>query len=260
MGTALLSNAAYGMVQRWTRFLPFGRVASAALVAAGREEQDMEDVAPYHGNEESDRPMVPGLLLCLAGGIWTFVLFNPLVFPVLDDGIGGTVAEQAQAIDESFAEWRLAWLVNMPARLLIAVGLFLFCRALAARETGLRSKAATAAAWAGLINAPLGVARFLITFGDADYAADPGLWFGLLWGAHWIGTILACLVIAWLTFGSIAPRLAVAVLVAFTIVTTALVSGPPAYTGLGVYAGAALWRSRKRSPQGHTGTELEITS
>lgn len=191
---------------------------------------------------------VRGVVALLVGGLWTFLLFNPLVFPVLDEGIGAdTLAERTQAIDESFTQWRLAWLVNMAPRLLIGVGLWLFCRHLATREVGRRATVATTAAWVGLINAPLGIARFLITLDDADYAADPGLWFEVLWGAHLFGTIIAGFAIVWLTYGSIAPRWAAVALALFTAMSILFQAAPPAYTGMGIYAGAVLWRMRKLS-------------
>ena len=208
----------------------------------------MHEPTPHQETHNPDRALKRALLTLLLGGIWTFLLFNSTLFPVLDDGISGTVADQAQAIEDDFTQWRVAWLVSMPARLLIGIGLFLLGRELARRETGHRSSAATLAGWVGLINVPLGIARVLITFGDAEFAADPGLWFGILWGAHWLGTIIAGLVIAWLTYGLIAQRWAVVVLVAFTLLTTVLVAGPPAYTGMGVYAAAVLWRMRKGWP------------
>ena len=198
--------------------------------------------------DDSARLATRGLVACLAGGILTFVLFNPLVFPVLDEGIAAvTLTERRQAIEDSFTQWRVAWAVNMPARLLIGAGLFLFCRELASGETGRRATAATIAAWVGLINAPLGIARFLITLDDAETAADPGIWFDILWGAHFLGTVLAALVAAWLTYGTVAPRWAAVVLGLWVLLSVALQAAPPAYIGIGIYAGAVLWRVRKHS-------------
>lgn len=201
-----------------------------------------------------------GLFACLVGSGISLVGFNPLLFPVLNDGVGGssTRAEQALAIAADFTQWRLTWLISMPARIAIGVGLWLLAMGLAAREHGQRATAARVAAWAAVINVPLGIARFGITFGDADYAADPGLWFDLLWGAHWAGTIIAALVIVWLTYGTISPRWAAIVLALAAALGTVLVAAPPIYQGLGIYAAAALWRQRHRSNEHRSGDRADL--
>lgn len=89
------------------------------------------------------------------------------------------------------------------------------------------------------------MARLAITFGSVQYAADPGLWFGLLWGAHLFGMIIAGLVLVWLTWGSVAPRWAATVLGVFSVMALPFQASPPAYTGVGVYAAAVLWRNRR---------------
>lgn len=183
----------------------------------------------------------------LAGAVISWVAFDTNTFGLLDTGIDlsdGT-ADDVAAIEAEFTKWRLSWLIRMPARILIGIGLWLLLMGIAARERGRRSTTATIAAWLGLINAPLGIARFLVTLGDADFAADPGLAFGVFWAMHLFGTIIASAVLIWLTFGTIASRWASIVLGAFTLFGLVLQAAPPIYTGIGIYSAATLVRRRR---------------
>lgn len=191
-----------------------------------------------------------GLAAMFTGAVISFVAFDTNTFGLLDTGIDladGT-ADDVAAIQAEFTKWRISWFIRMPARILIGIGLWLLLMGIAPRERGARSTIAKIAAWFGLINAPLGVARFLITLGDADFAADPGVAFGIFWAMHLFGTIIASAILIWLTFGTVAPRSATIVLGVFTLFGLALQAAPPIYTGIGIYSAAALVRQRRRNP------------
>lgn len=197
------------------------------------------------------RHLTLSLVVILVGSvIWAASVMNELAFPdVAETNLADTAAERALLIEQHLTQWRVAWFFAMIARVLIGAGLWMLGRTLRTRETGRRAHAATAIMWLGALSAPLGVARFAITLGSPEFAADPGAWFNVLWAAHWIGIVIATWALCWLTWRTLAPRWVVALMILTTMAGLAMVAPALIYApGLLVFSAAALWRLRPAGP------------
>lgn len=200
---------------------------------------------------------LPLVTILLGTVIWAASAMNSLAFPDFSDvNLADTAAEQALLIEEHLTQWRTVWFFAMIARVLIGAGLWMLGRTLRSREHGMRAHTATAVMWLGGLSAPLGVARFAITFGSPEFNADPGNWFVALWVGHWFGIMIAALGLCWLTWRSLAPRWLV-ILMILTVVAGLAINAPaPVYTpGLLVFSAVALRRLRsphRLAPQGES--------
>ncbi len=200
------------------------------------------------GRIDPRRPnLTTSLVIILMGSvIWAASIMNELAFPdVPETNLADTAAERALLIEQHLTQWRVAWFFAMIARVLIGAGLWMLGRTLRTRETGRRAHAATTVMYLGGLSAPLGVARFAITFGSPEFAADPGVWFDVLWVAHWIGIVIATWALCWLTWRTLAPRWVVALMILTTMAGLVMVAPAFIYApGLLVFSAVTLWRLR----------------
>lgn len=205
---------------------------------------------PPHPDDDAQRwrhdLRTPLVIILFGSVIWAASAMNSLAFPDFSDvNLADTAAEQALLIEDHLTQWRLVWFLAMIARVLMGAGLWMLGRMLRTREHGMRAHAATAIMWLGGLSAPLGVARFAITFGSPEFNADPGNWFVALWVAHWFGIMIAALGLCWLTWRSLAPRWVGILLILTAVAGLAITAPAPVYTpGLLVFSAVALMRLR----------------
>lgn len=206
-------------------------------------------MSPIDRRDPSEAAVLKQAWLAVAAGAVVFWVATFAGFVLVDaDWWSGTTAERAAVIDEHITAWRTTWTVTMPGELLVGAGLIAIGRTFARRAQGARRLGWAFIAVAGGAHLPIAVARFATSLSDGAYAADPGLWFEVLWGAHFFALVAGSLVLAWLGFGRLAPRWASVVLAVFALLAVPAFAPSPAYLpGLTVFAVAAWWRLR--SPQ-----------
>lgn len=198
----------------------------------------------------STRTLQTGLIILTIGAL-LFWAATTVSFVLVDaDFWSGTTAERAARIDEHMAAWRTTWAAAMPGEVLVGIGMFIVGLVLARSRTGATGAASLFVAAAGLAHIPIGVARFATSLSDGTYAADPGLWFDVLYGVHFIGLVLASLLLAWLGWGRLVPRWVSVIMVLFTLLGLVIAGGAATiyFPPIVAFGAATLWRLRATSP------------
>lgn len=187
-------------------------------------------------------------MLSLLIGATVFGIITTIAFIIAGNFFEGSYDDRVARINEHFTVWRVEWAIAMVAEVFAGVGLWGLGRWFVVSERGVRARAASLLMVVGLIVIATGVTRFVVSLGDAEYGADPGTWVDVLSIAGVIGLVLAALILAWLSWGSVVAPWACVVTVIFAALSLLTASPGPVYLpALTVYAAAGLWRIRNRT-------------